>query len=95
MRSSKPKLSEAAIERAVVKYAKLLGWKFVRKVRWIGRRACPDRLFLKAGRYIWIEFKAPGEPLRPDQVREIKRLRKHGAEVHVIDDIEMGRAVFA
>lgn len=94
MRFSKPRVSEHAVELAVIRFAESLGWRFIRKVRWIGRRACPDRMFLRNGQYIWIEFKAPGESLRPDQIREIRRMRQNGAIVHVVDNVLDGEAIF-
>lgn len=80
---------EVQIENAVVKAAKKNGYK-VRKVGWIGTRKAPDRFFMKPGRAFFIEFKAPGETLRPDQAREVRRMRQAGLEVHVIDNLEEG-----
>lgn len=62
-----------------------LGWFFCRKVQWVGRVSAPDRLFLKAGRYVWVEFKKPGEEPKESQIREHNRMRKEGAEVYVVD----------
>jgi hypothetical protein len=86
-------LSESVIEGAVCDYATVRGW-LVRKLGWIGRRGAPDRLFMKGGRAIFVEFKATGEKPDPIQVREIARMRSAGMEVHVIDDIEAGNALF-
>lgn len=85
---------ESAIERAVVSFAQEMGWR-VRKVGYIGRRGAPDRWFFAPGpRLKIVEFKRPGE--RPDllQQREIDRLREDGFDVHVIDNIEDGYALF-
>jgi hypothetical protein len=86
------KLSESVIESAVCDHATLSGW-LVRKLSWIGRRGAPDRMFMKRGRCIFIEFKATGETPDPIQVREIARMRAAGMEVHVIDDIGAGCAL--
>lgn len=86
-------LSEAVIEGSVFAYAEMNGW-LVRKLSWIGRRGAPDRLFMKEGRAIFVEFKATGEKPDPIQVREIARMRKAGMTVYVIDDIEVGCALF-
>ena len=62
-----------------------------RKVQWIGRRGCPDRLWsFKRNRpcYGFAEIKAPGCPLDPHQEREIKRLRDKGVEVVVLSTTE-------
>lgn len=73
---------ESQIEHEVVFKARNAGW-FVRKVAWIGRKSAPDRVFAKAGRTVWIEFKRPGE--KPDELqkREHDRMREAGMEVHV------------
>lgn len=86
-------LSESVIEGTVCGHAEMNGW-LVRKLSWIGRRGAPDRLFMKGGRALFIEFKATGEKPDPIQVREIERMRKAGMEVHIIDSIEVGCALF-
>lgn len=83
---------ESYIERKVVEYSKKLGW-FVRKLQWVGRHGAPDRLFIKDGRVVFIEFKAKGKKPTENQKREIERLREQGMEVYVIDDIEEGKFV--
>ena len=57
----------------------------VRKCAWEGRRGAPDRFVMVNGHHYWIEFKAPGEKLRPHQEREIARMEKSGCRVFVID----------
>lgn len=83
-------MRESAIEGKVCHDAEAEGW-FCRKLSWIGRTGAPDRLFVKGGRVVFIEFKAPGEEPRADQLREHKRLREHGAEVYVVDSISGGQ----
>lgn len=61
------------------------GW-LVRKLKWIGRRNAPDRLFVKQGRVVFIEFKRPGATARPTQGRELDRLLSAGAEAYVVDN---------
>jgi hypothetical protein len=61
------------------------GW-LVRKLKWIGRRNAPDRLFIKQGRVVFIEFKRPGATARQTQSRELDRLLAAGAEAHVVDN---------
>lgn len=84
-------MQESYIENKVCEWAKKNGW-LVRKLQWIGREGAPDRLFLKAGRFVLIEFKRPGQKPRPSQRLEIKRLRQYGATVAVIDNVEDGIA---
>lgn len=60
-----------------------------RKVAYIGRRSCPDRLVgWPNGRTGLVELKRPLGKARDDQDREHKRLRAHGFRVDVLDTIE-------
>lgn len=83
---------EDVIETAVCNFAEADGW-LVRKMRWIGRRGAADRFFVKGGRVVLIEFKAPGKEPNTLQDREIKRFQKAGAEVHVVDSVAQGKRV--
>lgn len=73
---------EAKIEDAACKWAQEESWlamKFTSR----GRRSVPDRLFIKNGRVVFIEFKTEKGRLTPGQEREKRRLEAHGAEVYV------------
>lgn len=60
-----------------------------RKVRYIGRVACPDRLVgWPNGRHGLVELKRPLGKARKDQEREHARLRAHGFRVDVLDTVE-------
>lgn len=83
---------ESEIENIVCARAAANGW-LVRKFKYIGRHAAADRLFIRNGRVVFVEFKQANKPPRESQVREHKRLIAHGAEVHVIDNIEDGLAL--
>jgi hypothetical protein len=77
-------ISESKLEEQAVEYAKRKGW-FVRKVQWIGRRGAPDRVFIRRGKIVWIEFKrgdGTGE-VSGNQRQEIRRMREAGADVYV------------
>ena len=51
-----------------------------------GMAGVPDRLvLLPAGRLIFVELKAPGEKLRPLQLKRKKQLESLGFKVYVID----------
>ncbi len=85
---------ETYIEAQVCKYAKSKGWR-QRKMAFVGRRGCPDRWFMRGdGQLVIIEFKDPNGKLSPHQRREINWLTAHGFNVHVIDNIPEGRALF-
>ncbi len=60
----------------------------IRKMSYINRRGCPDRLVMLPGRVIWVEVKAPGKKAEPHQEREHERLRAAGQDVRVIDSLE-------
>lgn len=83
---------EDDIETKVVHEAELAGW-FVRKLGWVGRTSAPDRLFIKKGRVVFIEFKAPGKDANPTQAKEHDRMRDKGAEVYVCDSIREALAI--
>lgn len=78
---------EYGIENEVVEWAEEDGW-LVRKLKWIGRRSAPDRLFAKGGRVVFIEFKDPDGRMSEGQKRERKRMLDAGMDVHTIDSVE-------
>ena len=80
-------MRESLIERKCCQYAKANGWlsyKFVSP----SQSGVPDRLFIRDGAVVFVEFKATGEQLRPLQRRVIDTMRQIGATVYVIDSIE-------
>lgn len=77
---------ESPIEDLVCSDAEKAGW-LVRKVKWLGRRNAPDRLFAKDGRIVFIEFKRPGKDARSTQSKEIRLMKEAGIEVHVVDGL--------
>ncbi|MET9661164.1 VRR-NUC domain-containing protein [Streptomyces sp. NPDC006510] len=50
------------------------------------RRGVPDRIVVALGRIVFVEVKRPGGQLRKLQQLMHTKLRRHGAEVHVVDD---------
>jgi hypothetical protein len=82
-------MRESVIEAEVVKYAKEQGW-LVRKIKYIGRVGAKDRLFIKNGVVLFLEFKSTTGALRPTQVRELKKFRDHGAKAFIIPCITHG-----
>ena len=58
----RPAVLEADVEDAVVEWAENNDW-LVRKMRFIGRRGCPDRYFYGYGHIVMIEFKRPNGTL--------------------------------
>ncbi len=85
---------EAYVEDMGNKSAKRNGWLY-RKVKWLGRRAAPDRFYMKPGvGYFFVEYKRPGEKPRADQIVEINLMRSCGLTVHVIDSVDAAVALF-
>lgn len=82
-------LRESAIETKVCEIAKRNGWltfKFVSPAH----RGVPDRIFIREGRIVFIEFKAPGKQPTKLQAHTINKLREAGCEVWVCDSVESG-----
>ena len=80
---------ERDIERRVSEIAKKNGWlsfKFVSPAQ----RGVPDRIFMKDGRIVFIEFKAPGK--QPTELQEhiMRKMVDAGCEVHVCDNVGDG-----
>ena len=84
---------EKIIEGKVCSYATskgLLTYKFTSPAR----AAVPDRMFIRPdGKVFFVEFKRSGQAPTPPQEREHSRLRNHGVEVFVIDNVEDGYAM--
>jgi len=84
---------EKVIERKCSLWAIDHGWlvyKFVSP----SNRGVPDKIFLKKGRIVFVEFKQPGGKLSPLQIRQIKKLRLQGFTVLVVDSIEEFKHAF-
>ena len=77
---------EKGVEMPVVVRAEKAGW-FVRKVQWPGRIGAPDRVFIKDGRVVWIEFKDAGKRPRKSQELEHDRMKAAGAEIYWCDNV--------
>jgi hypothetical protein len=60
-----------------------------RKVRWEHRRGCPDCfVWWEWPRAAFVEVKANGDVIRPEQRREIERMERDGVPVYVARSIE-------
>jgi hypothetical protein len=81
---------ESKIENAVVKHGKLTGWLSF-KFNSASYAGVPDRIFIRSGQVIFIEFKAPGKKPRKLQTYTINSMLSHGAKVFVVDEIEKGK----
>ena len=77
--------NEKKFERDTVRKAQLEGWK-VKKIVTPGRRGSFDRIFIRAGRHVWIEFKDPTGSPSELQLKEYDDLIAHGAEAYFCDN---------
>lgn len=84
---------EKEIEAKLVAFAKSLGiicYKFTSP----SRRSVPDRVMvLPGGRVIWMELKRRGQKPTASQIVEIEKLKKQGATVYVVDNVEDGKLI--
>jgi len=86
-------MRESTIEKKVSDFAKDQGWlsyKFTSP----SNRGVPDRLYLKEGVCIFIEFKATGKKPSKLQDKIIGRIRDQGFIVFVIDNVGNGKSIF-
>lgn len=83
---------ESDVEDDVCEWAENHGW-LVRKMKFIGRRGCPDRFFFGFGYIVMVEFKRVNGPISENQRQEHRRMRDAGLEVHVIEHAEDGIAI--
>lgn len=85
-------LRESEVERPSKEYAKKRGW-IAYKLMLCDVNGVPDGLFIRRGRVIFIEFKAPGEFPTPQQAKRHKEIRKQGIPVFVVDDFELAKTI--
>ena len=83
-------MRESTIERAVCAYAKSKGCLTL-KLSGQNQKGQPDRMFLRDGRVMFIEFKAPGKRPTALQARWLDRLTDQDFYASNCDDIEAGK----
>jgi hypothetical protein len=74
---------ESEIERKHCALARANGW-VVEKIMRTGRSGFPDRIYIKNGRVVFIEFKRPKGRTTKQQLHRHKELRDAGAEVRIV-----------
>lgn len=80
---------ESEIEKKVCQYARSKDWltyKFVSP----SNRGVPDRIFIRSGNILFIEFKSPGKHPTKLQNKVIDRIRSQDFNVYVIDSLKDG-----
>ena len=83
-------MRESTIERAVCAYAKTKGCLTL-KLSGQNQKGQPDRMFLRDGRIMFIEFKAPGKRPTALQARWLDRLADQDFSAYSCDDIDKGK----
>ena len=78
-------IRESHIERAVCVWAKADGW-LVFKFSSPSLRGVPDRMFIKDGLTVFIEFKAPHKKPTPLQTATMAKMARYGAKVAWFDN---------
>ncbi|GIP57890.1 VRR-NUC domain-containing protein [Paenibacillus woosongensis] len=81
-------MRESTLERRLVREVKKIGGE---APKWVspGNRGVPDRIvLLPNGQSVYVEMKAPGEPLTPLQERWRRKLWNMGHRHFKIDSVE-------
>lgn len=84
---------ESKIESACVNWARANDWlsyKFVSP----GNSGVPDRMFLRNGKTVFVEFKQPGGKTSTLQKRQIAILESHDFRVFIISSLEGFKIAF-
>lgn len=84
---------ESKVEKACRLLAEKRGWLQF-KIEKTNVNGFPDRLFIKDGRTVYVEFKSETGQLRPEQRHVIDKMREFGATVYVISSLEAADAIF-
>jgi len=85
--------AESKLEKAATDFAKSVGWTH-NKIMQASRIGFPDHWYLRNGRTLLIEYKAPKKPLSPKQVEWRDEILAHGGETFKIDDIAQAYKIF-
>ena len=91
-RADRGRAVEATIEDTIVAQAEAAGW-FVRKLQYPGRRNAPDRMFIKDGRVVFVEFKRAKKHATTAQATEGRRILDHGGEWHSVNSLALARRI--
>lgn len=82
-------MRESAIEKAVCDHARKNGC-MVMKLAGPNQKGQPDRMFLKNGRVLFLEFKAPGKLPTALQCKWMAQLREQGFHAYACDSVVNG-----
>lgn len=82
---------ESSIEREFVRAARQNGWKVV-KFNTCSENGWPDRLCIKRGVHVYLEFKRVGEEPEIHQYAKLAELKRLGCNVGWFDNVNAAMA---
>lgn len=85
---------EKKLEKRCCDVARANGW-YTRKFSSPSNRGVPDRIFVKDGNVVFIEFKAPGNEPTKLQDHELDLLKEHGANATWTDNVHDFKQILA
>ena len=85
-------MRESALEAAIVRYAKRTGW-YTLKLTSPGKRGVPDRVFMRTGKVLFMEIKAPGRRPTVLQEKVLRELRAAGQRATWCDNLEDAKRI--
>jgi len=83
-------LRECDIQKTCIDYLRVMRWYVLD----FSRHDCPDLsgisdiMAMKRGRYLWIEFKRPGNKQQANQIEFMNNIRSHDGEYILIYSID-------
>jgi hypothetical protein len=86
-------MTEKQIEKKVCDYAKSLGW-LAFKFSSPSHRGVPDRIFLRDGRTVFIEFKKPNGRPSALQIITLEEIQRKGFDCYFCYSVEQGKEIF-
>lgn len=78
-------IRESKVEKECCEYATGRGW-WVSKFTAPGKKAVPDRVMIRRGVVVFVEFKRPTKEPTKQQEHRHKEMTKHGANVFWTDN---------
>lgn len=81
---------ESRIEREATAYAIARGW-WECKIIQASKNGIPDRLYIRDGVTLFVEYKRPGELPRPQQEKRMAELRAKGVHAVWVDSVERAK----
>lgn len=86
-------IPEKTVEKKVCDFAKAYGWAN-KKYKTENERSAPDRIFLRRGVAMFIEFKRYGKRPTVAQANKLQDLRDLGFTALWVDQVEIGKQFF-